>query len=234
MSRWTIGALTVAVLGIAAPTRAAPSATHSLCSSCHAAPAPRAHRSDAIPAHAGSATRCEACHAAQAITHVRAHRSLDCMSCHDPHENGTRFRFSRSRVQAVAAVQNGAEFDDETRLCVSCHFETGAFRGLGGGFLRHPVGITPSRHNGQVMAAGAELVSASPLEPAQRVRLPLMTVRAPEGGARAVIGCATCHSIHTSANPFQLRWSPAQETAACSSCHIGVADEPVFVTSAAH
>jgi predicted CXXCH cytochrome family protein len=236
MDRWRVRtAVAVVVIALTGHARAgAPIGEgHSACSSCHN---PSVATATTVPATAAahSATaaevRCQSCHPAQdpelGVSIRNPHHALECVACHDAHTNDAPYRLRQARIQSSAA---SADFDPQTRLCVSCHAPTGEFRGTGGGFVRHPVGVPAPRHDAHVVTAGANVASAGPSDPPDRVLLPLMSVRA-AGGPRSVIGCGTCHSIHASPNPFQLRWAHEQQITACTSCHAGLTDDAVAAT----
>jgi hypothetical protein len=109
----------------------------------------------------------------------------------------------------------GERFDAETLLCVSCHFEAGRFRGVGGGFVRHPVGLPVPAHVRRGDGSGAVVTATDPAGWEDAITLPLAI--AP--GGRDVIGCGTCHALHGNPHPDLLRWAPAGIVTACSSCH---------------
>ena len=217
-----------------------PTGAHAACASCHSASASAPERGAAatVDLHRSSRTdgsapaRCESCHDLQRTavpsSIPNAHGKFECLACHDPHVNDVPFHFARAVIEASAA---SADFDPETRLCVSCHFSSADFHGRGGGFIRHPVGVAAPRHDERVVSTGAEVACVDPSDPPSQVRLPLMNIQAPHGGHRAVIGCGTCHSLHASLHPLQLRWAPQQEPSVCMSCHMGITDEPAIDAS---
>ncbi len=160
---------------------------------------------------------CESCHATVAVAAMpgpaRGHGA--CTDCHDPH--ATTPPHLRGEVMAASGV--GGRYDDETRLCVGCHFDAGRFRGFGGGFVRHPVGIPAPQHGVRVVAADRAhwIGERDATEPA--FELPLMPAAGPDAPAEGVIGCGTCHAVHGARSPFLLRWAHGEESAACTSCH---------------
>ena len=133
----------------------APYAMHEDCANCH-------HLGVASSASSGdsSATTtvpCRDCHAGLESRQVLdagfvTHRKLACVACHEPHANGVPFHFRRDRIASSAASDN---FDPETRLCVSCHFEPGQFRVMGGGFIRHPIGVRVRQHDRHIVKVRA-------------------------------------------------------------------------------
>jgi len=199
-------------------------AGHERCGDCHG------HRSTA-PAYStvvysagpdsardtSNTVPCQDCHLTKddlrsVMIGAIGHAALACTTCHDPHANDEPYRFRGDRIAASSASD---AYDPETRLCVSCHSQMGQFRGLGGGFIRHPVGIGVARHDTHVVLAAA--VSPSAVGDGTLL-LPLVSVPTAHG-AHDVIGCATCHALHDNRNAYYLRWSGAQEPTACSSCH---------------
>ena len=127
---------------------------------------------------------------------------MECVSCHAPHDQGQP-KLLRSISEATNFAA-GATFDPATKLCLSCHPVAADFRGIGRGYMRHPVGI-PVTKTGRIL---------------DRSRLPpLWDVRGTADPSDDVIGCTTCHYPHASKNSFLLRWSLAEMSAACLQCH---------------
>jgi len=100
-----------------------------------------------------------------------------------------------ARLRAGIAAEG---LDRVTRLCLSCHEKAGEYRAPGGQYMRHPVGV-----RGRV-------------ETWARAALPLYDES---------VGCATCHLVHASRTPFQLRFAPDEIVAACGACHGAVLGE---------
>lgn len=197
--------LAAMVLGVLA--RRSDASPHDECASCH-----RATVAAAAPSAGDSiVAACNSCHPGNGTSH--AMHDGDCLTCHDPHGSSAPFQLRQDRIADSGA---DARFDPETRLCVSCHFEAGTFRGFGGGFVRHPVGIPVPAHDEHVLAAEVLVSATAPAGGMRPIVLPLATAGA---GGRDVIGCGTCHAMHHNDAPDHLRWTREQEVAACTSCH---------------
>lgn len=127
---------------------------------------------------------------------------MECVSCHVPHDQGQP-KLLRS-ISEATSFAGGATFDPATKLCLSCHPVAADFKGIGRGYVRHPVGI-PVTKPGRIL---------------DRSRLPpLWDVKGTADPSDDVIGCTTCHYPHASKNSFLLRWSLAEMSAACLQCH---------------
>ena len=110
---------------------------------------------------------------------------MECVSCHAPHDQGQP-KMLRS-ISEATNFASGATFDPATKLCLSCHPVAADFRGIGRGYMRHPVGI-PVTKTGRIL---------------DRSRLPpLWDVRGTADPSDDVIGCTTCHYPHASKNSF--------------------------------
>ncbi len=215
------------------PTHAAGESGHALCATCHVQnnratekaeagkasftrPCVECHReilgasggSQSIgPAYSGHAVSNESGERRTAPLGGKSFDNLDCLTCHVPHSQGEP-KHLRLDPNRAATGQTGKSFDRATRLCLSCHPIAAEFKASGRGYMRHPVGIP-------VRKAGRNL--DDPQFP------PLVDVKGTPDPSDDVIGCTTCHHVHTSRNPFMLRWRVEELSAACLKCHPEVA-----------
>ncbi len=207
--------------------------THTQCINCHVVA--EIPREDSKPVEAPRRRDCVACHSdvlrtasdsqsaggyAQSSHLLDAHAwelkiaplggkffdRMDCLTCHVPHDEGQP---KLLRLDGISANRGraGMLFDSATQLCLKCHPVGAEFRGPGRGYVRHPVGIPVNKPG---------LLDRSQLPP-------LVDVRGTQDPSDDVIGCTTCHYVHTSKNSFLLRWGLAELSAACLKCHPDVA-----------
>ncbi|MBI4524901.1 MAG: hypothetical protein HY695_13950 [Deltaproteobacteria bacterium] len=128
---------------------------------------------------------------------------LDCLTCHVPHSQVQRKQL-RLDKPPVRVPSISVAYDSVTQLCLYCHPVAGEFEGSGRGYVRHPIGI-PLRKPGRKVD--------DPRFP------PLIDVRGTPDVSDDVIGCTTCHYVHTVSYPFLLRWGGRELSAACLMCH---------------
>jgi predicted CXXCH cytochrome family protein len=99
------------------------------------------------------------------------------------------------------------------RECFSIRLHSAEVSSVGAEFkrlavvCRHPVGVPVNKPG---------LLDRSQLPP-------LVDVRGTQDPSDDVIGCTTCHYVHTSKNSFLLRWGLTELSAACLKCHADVA-----------
>jgi len=181
---------------------------HARCDHCHVA---ESVQQDAENDRSGKpdADCCLACHReiaggrepiANGSRHLNA--IVDCLSCHVPHPDGTRYRL---RVDEESARVSDAALDPSTLLCLDCHeafLQTEPQHG--GNYTLHPVGITVPR-----------MVEGAPGAP----ELPLADIHGTADPEDDIIACTTCHFQHESPNPDLLRWREEKMVAACTLCH---------------
>lgn len=140
---------------------------------------------------------------------VDARASVDCLSCHRPHPDGTRCRL---RIDESSARVSDTELDPSSLLCLECHE---AFLQTepqaDGNYTLHPVGIAAPR-----------MVEGGPGAPV----LPLADIHGTADPGDDVIACTTCHFQHESPNPDLLRWGEEELVAACTLCHWNGGEAP--------
>jgi len=196
------------------------------CFSCHdgttiVSPDVDASRTVFDPAaHGFDLTAYEGLRSAEVGLPYLAGKRMECVTCHDPHDNGHR-PFLRA---------------DIGEICLKCHSPQSEF-GLGGmnSTGNHPQGADPAKVTRK----------ETPLEnpPAFRTPFPAPYPLAGgrtslgvhwdlgghlSGGASGTIGCVTCHAIHGDEqsppqSPGLLSVAPGLETADlfCEGCHAG-------------
>jgi len=146
---------------------------------------------------------------------------MDCLSCHDPNNNGN-FRNLKTEINGIPTpvraladpnYRNNVYISGMSQFCGACHEKFyGDYNTRGAnGWVRHPVGInvstaTNADFNGWVSAANkvtqAELPSGDPANPT---------------GAR--VFCLTCHRAHATSYSDAMRWDYGNGAGGCLECH---------------
>jgi predicted CXXCH cytochrome family protein len=150
-----------------------------------------------------------------------ARAELNCLSCHDPHNNGnyrnlkTEINGRPTPVRAIGdpAYRENVYISGMNEFCGACHEKFTAHLGSGGnrGWVRHPVGITlaGARH--------ADYRCWSMLEDRiTRVETPSGD---PGNTVDARVFCLTCHRAHASPFKDALRWDYSRNSDGCLECH---------------
>lgn len=206
--------LGAAVTVSAAPPRSLFVPGHGACSDCHARTTNEEVADGAPLRDRPTGAVCVECHGPVPMSRAQASiaansaapagpahdgsaRAIECVTCHDPHAgNGALLRIP-------PGDERTDRHDPVSRLCVSCHTERAEF-GARGMYRSHPVGVPL----GKAPVFGKALA------------LPVVeTQGTPDHLGDDLVSCVTCHDPHSRRNRALLRWSRADQVAACTACH---------------
>ena len=127
---------------------------------------------------------------------------LDCTACHNPHLRDAPFLLRPLDSGATEAAPS--RLDAVSRACLRCHGDHADLTTTKGKHRKHPLAVRP----------GPEYAPASFHEP-----LPLLDEKGSDDRSAGLLGCTTCHLVHSGPNPYLLRWRRSEAVKACGTCH---------------